>query len=326
MREKKPAWALCPFEKKVDMPVLSPSPTGFDSWSVYNPAVTVHNGIYYMFYRAEDRGESNTPYMGTSRIGLATSRDGIHFEKYADNPVIDANEELELPGGCEDPRICKVGDVWYLIYGAYHYPEDVYLLYAVSRDLIHWEKRGPLLLDKLGRAISSKSAAIVTDPQGNAVKINGKYILYTNDRISFSEDFIHWETELFDAVGFTGSLNEVCVALTDYRHPGKDDILLFFAGNFSKIQEKDYFYAVGEACFSRENPKVCKDYLTDPVITAELPFEKTADRLACVPESVKGTIFLDSVFFYEGNWYAYYGCSDQYVGLSVCRSEENFSV
>lgn len=319
MENKK--WAIGPFEKLLDAPVLSPSESGFDSWSVYNPAVTIHEGKFYMFYRAEDRAESETPYMGTSRIGLAISEDGIHFEKYAGNPIIDAEAELEIPGGCEDPRICRVGDTWYMLYSAYHYPEHVYIFYATSKDLIHWEKKGSLLFDENGNPLPTKSAAIVCDPYGNAAKVNGKYVLYTNSHLATSEDFLHWEAERFDAVGFTGRLNEVCVALTDYQTPGEDDILLFFAGNFSKIQEKDYFYAVGEALFSRENLKECKDYLKYPVIEATLPFEKVADRLACVPESVKGTIFLDSVFKHEGKWYAYYGCADEFVGLSVCGEE-----
>ena len=117
-------------------------------------------------------------------------------------------------------------------------------------------------------------------------------------------------------------MNEVCVALTDYKTPGQDQILLFFAGNLSKIQSQDYFYAIGEALFSREDPEKLLDVLPFPVIEATLPFEKTVDRLACVEESYKGTIFLDSVFQKDGTWYAYYGCADQFVGLSVCETKE----
>lgn len=321
MTKKYPNWAIGPFEKPINKPVLSSSEKGFDSWAVYNPAVVYHDGKYYLFYRAEDRSESNTPYMGTSRIGLAMSEDGINFEKYGNNPIIDADMELELPGGCEDPRICRVNDQWYMLYSAYNYPRHVYIFYATSKDLIHWVKKGSLLHDGEGKALATKSAAILSDPEGNAVKINGKYVLYTNEYIAYSEDFLHWDTKPFDAVGFTGSLNEVCVAITDYNKPGEDDILLFFAGNFSRIQEKDYFYAIGEALFSRQNPEIRKNYLVDPVIEATLPFEKVADRLACVPESKKGTIFLDSVIRRDGKWYAYYGCADQFVGLSVCQGD-----
>lgn len=177
-------------------------------------------------------------------------------------------------------------------------------------------------MDGEGRPVPSKSAAILSDLQGNAVQIDGKYVLYANECVAYSRDFTQWEIVPLEASAFSGSLHEVCVALTDYNKPGEDDILLFFAGNFSKIQEKDYFYAIGEALFSRENPEVRKDYLPNPVIHAELPFEKMSDRLAVVPESAKGTLFLDSVICHNGIWYAYYGCSDQFVGVSVARKRE----
>lgn len=184
MEKLYPEWAIGPFEKPVDKPVLWPSEKGFDSWAVYNPAVAVKDQVFYMFYRAETRKEANTPYLGTSRIGMAVSQDGIHFEKAGDVPVIDADQPLELPGGCEDPRICRVGDMWHLIYGAYHYPQEVYLCHAVSQDLIHWQKKGPLLVDGEGRPVPSKSAAILSDPQGNAVQIDGKYVLYANECVA----------------------------------------------------------------------------------------------------------------------------------------------
>ena len=314
-----PKWAIGPFQRPTTEPVLSPSEKGFDSWAVYNPAVTVKDGTFYMFYRAESRDEADTPYLGTSRIGMALSKDGLHFERCGNIPVIDAIDPLEMPGGCEDPRICRVGDLWYLIYGAYQYPGEVYLCYAVSPDLYRWEKKGPLLFDTDGEPLPCKSAAIVCDPWGNAVKVEGRYLLYTNTCVARSVNFCDWEAVPFEASEFSGSLHEVCVALTDYCEPGQDDILLFFAGNFSKIQERDYFYAIGEALFDRKDPLKRKDYLREPVIRAELPFEKISDRLAVVPESSKGTLFLDSVFCYQGAWYAYYGCSDQFVGVSIAR-------
>ena len=319
MEEPFPKWAVGPIQKPITEPVLSPSESGFDSWAVYNPAVTVKDGVFYMFYRAESRDEANTPYLGTSRIGMAVSEDGLSFRRCGTQPIIDADSPLELPGGCEDPRICRVGDVWHLIYGAYQYPGEVYLCHAVSIDLYHWEKKGPLLRDGEGNPYPCKSAAIVSDPQGNAVQVNGSYLLYTNTCVARSTDFTSWKAVPFQASEFSGSLHEVCVALTDYRNPGQDDILLFFAGNFSKIQEKDYFYAIGEALFDRNSPQSRKAFLREPVIKPELPFEKVSDRLAVVPESVKGTLFLDSVFRWKGLWYAYYGCSDQFVGVSMAK-------
>ena len=45
---------------------------------VFNPAAVVKDGLVHLIYRAED---TVGRFAGTSRIGLATSRDGLHFER-----------------------------------------------------------------------------------------------------------------------------------------------------------------------------------------------------------------------------------------------------
>jgi len=77
-----------------------------------------------MFYRAQSE------WHGTSVIMLATSYDGIHFEKL-NLTVIYPTLKEELIGGCEDPRIVKVNDTYYMTYTAYDGKT------AGSKDLIH---------------------------------------------------------------------------------------------------------------------------------------------------------------------------------------------
>ena len=51
------------------------------SWEekdVFNPAAVVREGKVFLLYRAEDKIGK---FAGTSRIGLATSDDGLHFTK-----------------------------------------------------------------------------------------------------------------------------------------------------------------------------------------------------------------------------------------------------
>jgi beta-1,2-mannosidase len=313
-------WVIGPFSKYVSNPVLAPSAKGFDSWATYNAAVVVSGGKFYMYYRAESRDEMDTPYCGTSRIGLALSCDGYHWERFSDRPMIDATLKWELPGGCEDPRIVKVGNIWHMLYTGYAYPDHVFICDAVSDDLLHWEKKGPIFSKKSEAGISSKSACTVCNPEGEAVKINGRYIMYTNQHIAFSTDFENWEVNDFTAASFSGRLSEVCVAVTDYRDPGHDDIVLFMAGTLDKIcPGSDLFYAIGEALYSREDPTKLIDYATQPVIKAEHDYEKSIDRLYMVRTAGKGTLFLDSVIKVNDKWFAYYGASDQYVAMATAR-------
>lgn len=313
-----PAWAIGPFEKPVDNPVLTPGKAGFDSWTAYNPAVVYAFGKYHMYYRAETRDEQDTPYCGTSRIGYAVSDDGVHFEKQG--LILDADQPWELPGGCEDPRIVIVDGVYHLLYTAYCYPR-VTMCSAVSRDLKTWEKKGPMFPDLEAQKKNTKSACVVVNPQLEAVKINGRYHMFTNEIYATSPDFIHWDTRPFHASEYSGRLHEVCTAITDYKNPGEDDIVLFVAGDLKKLcPERDLFYAITECLLDRNDPLRRIAEMKEPVICADQPFEKSLERLT--GEAVKGTIFLDSVFRHNGIWHAYYGASDLHVGAAFCREEE----
>src|SRR5262249_23388048 len=55
-----------------ETPILSPREHGFEAAGVFNPAVVMHGDEFVMLYRAQDTS-------GTSRLGFATSKDGVHF-------------------------------------------------------------------------------------------------------------------------------------------------------------------------------------------------------------------------------------------------------
>ena len=125
--EDSSAWLL-PFNKLDSVnPVMQPGNLSFidpvqkilvkwEAKNVFNAAVVVKNDTLFILYRAQDSA-------GCSRIGLAKSIDGIHFERYA-SPVLypdnDAYKKYEWPGGCEDPRLIEdSAGVYYITYTAY---------------------------------------------------------------------------------------------------------------------------------------------------------------------------------------------------------------
>jgi predicted GH43/DUF377 family glycosyl hydrolase len=78
---------------------------------VFNPAAVVREGHVYLLLRGEDEVG---PYSGTSRIGLATSDDGMAFSVEPEpvlHPANDLWQPWEWPGGCEDPRVVESPDV-----------------------------------------------------------------------------------------------------------------------------------------------------------------------------------------------------------------------
>ena len=71
-----------------------------------------------MLYRAED--DSGAMEIGghTSRLGLAESKDGIHFTRRARAGLLSRpgrSEAREWPGGVEDPRMVEAEDGTYVL-------------------------------------------------------------------------------------------------------------------------------------------------------------------------------------------------------------------
>lgn len=85
------------FRRLSAQPVLSPE-APFEGESVMNPCVLFENGRYRMWYSAGETYEPNV-------LCYAESKDGIHWEKSALNPILVKNEEKEYEqnriGGCQ---------------------------------------------------------------------------------------------------------------------------------------------------------------------------------------------------------------------------------
>jgi predicted GH43/DUF377 family glycosyl hydrolase len=104
---------------------------------------------------------------GTSRIGYAESADGLHF-KVDPKPVLEPAAPYERGGGVEDPRVLRIGTVYYMTYTGYNL-HDAQLCLATSPDLRHWRRHGVILPAYKGAWTTgwTKSGAIVPE------RING---------------------------------------------------------------------------------------------------------------------------------------------------------
>ncbi|OGF27301.1 hypothetical protein A2331_00975 [Candidatus Falkowbacteria bacterium RIFOXYB2_FULL_34_18] len=121
-------------------PILKPDPKhDWESLKLYNPGVIYCGGRYHLFYRSVNGGKH-----WKSAIGYAVSDDGENFQRY-DGPLLLGDEEGEKRG-LEDPRITKIGDIFYMVYGAYD-GITPRLSIAISRDLKKWNKYGPAFCD-----------------------------------------------------------------------------------------------------------------------------------------------------------------------------------
>ena len=79
-----------------------------------------------------------------SHVGLATSDDGIHFERHPE-PVLSPTEPYE-EFGAEDPRVTEIDGTYYLTYTGWD-RTSAQLCLATSTDLFTWTKHGPMFPD-----------------------------------------------------------------------------------------------------------------------------------------------------------------------------------
>lgn len=172
---------------------------------VFNPGGVVSEGRIHLLVRAED---SVGRYAGTSRIGLATSADGVRFEVEPEPVIFPADDEWqawEWPGGCEDPRVVESPDGGFVcLYTAFDGRAGT-LFVATSNDLRAWAKHGPAFADTAYAMRSSKSGSIVTevvDGRLVAARLQGRFWMYWGEGTSFaavSDDLVRWSPVEFDA-------------------------------------------------------------------------------------------------------------------------------
>lgn len=124
------------WQKSNTNPVLDiGAPGQFDSEHVYNPMVVYYDNLYWMWY-AGNNGNS-------WQIGLATSKDGVQWNKHPNNPVL----TVGLKGKWDDkhltaPFVIRDGAVFKMWYRgeSTQFPGKGSTGYAESPDGVNWER------------------------------------------------------------------------------------------------------------------------------------------------------------------------------------------
>lgn len=325
-----PEWAIGPFKKYEGNPIFSPAVEGWDrgrfGGGVHNGAIVRHEGKFYYIYRGEEpltdhfwEGEqaSSTEFGSIDYIcdiGVAVSDDGINFKRMNEyNPLFRHDEDKAF--SFEDVCVVRYENMYYLYCNRWDWkdhsnPQKNGVWVATSKDLLHWEKVGIAFPDA---ARIHRNPCVLQNPNNDAVKVNGKFVMYINDGlIAYSDDLIHWESKELNHFWPGG---EGCFAVTDYSEQHPDKIVLFTGGHHT-----GHFYAVGEVLLSKENPEKAIEWLPRPVLVAEEKYPWEDARSSENPEQLV-SCFRDCIFFtgitqFEGKWWAYYGGSEVYTCLA----------
>lgn len=307
-------WFVCPFAGRVN----------WEAKDVFNPAAVVHRGRVALLYRAEDRVGRHA---GTSRIGLAWSTDGLHFEREA-RPVLfpsnDAWARYEWEGGCEDPRVVRLPGGAYLLTYTMYDGRTARLATATSTNLWSWQKQGPAFPQMPD--LWSKAGSIVVEdtPDGlQAALIDGKLWMYWGESSVFaasSPDGEHWDI-VTDEDGQPKPLFRVRPGRSDSTlvEPGPpalltpQGIVLSYHGKNAAGDDGDTrfppaTYTSFTATFDPTDPTRLLARDDAPWFVPERPYEL---------EGQFGNVcFVEGMVHFQNRWLLYYGTADSLIAVA----------
>jgi predicted GH43/DUF377 family glycosyl hydrolase len=189
--------------------------TGSDTWDRQireRGYILLEKGLYKMWYTGYKGDDTVTKY-----LGYATSADGIHWNRYAANPIF--NEKWT-----EDMCVIKNEDKYYMF--AEGRNDVAHLL--VSDDGINWKEQGDLKI----RTVDGKS---ISGPYGTpSVWVeNGKWYLFYE-----RNDEAIWLAESTDRINWINVRDEPVIK----TGPGKYDSGAVAANQVVKYKDRYYLY------------------------------------------------------------------------------------
>jgi len=278
-------------------PILKPKVENeWESRLVFNPAAIYHNGLFHLFYRA--MGVDNI-----SRIGYAVSSDGFNFSRL-DKPVFVPEGRLET-GGCEDPRVVRLEDKFYMTYTAYS-QVGVRVALASTVNFISWERLGVILPE-----IDNKDAVLFPE------KIEGKYVMFhrpMDERplsiwIAYSDDLIDWNGHKKVMTPKAGNWDGVTIGASCPPLKTEKGWLLIYHG-----VDEDGVYRLGVALFDLKDPSRLLYRYPEPILEPQEDYELRGE--------VHQVVFGCGICEVESSYFIYYGAADRVICVATIKKEE----
>ncbi len=319
-------------KKSIQNPILKPGFYSWESEAVFNPAAIYSGGLVHLFYRA--LGED-----GISRIGYASSKDGINFGNRLTYPVYiaqnieDAQKHWPFTsparlvfdpslypsgggwGGCEDPRTVIIDDTLYMTFNIFNGWNSIRVAVVCIKeaDLLKkkWKWHDFSYLSRPG------------DRQKNWVlfpeKINGKFAIFCNldkgdpDRvfISYVNNLDTRETPSMDEALDPQRLPDHEVAW-HYRTRSaamppiktKEGWLLLYHAMDKNDSNK---YKVGALLLDLNDPEKVLHRAQRPILEPSEWYEN---------DYKPGIVYANGAVVKGGDLYVYYGGGDKHIAVA----------
>ena len=317
-------------------PILIPRKNfAWESKAVFNPGVVKDGDVFRMLYRTyPDELKATTPRLTRpgyrfenqiSYIGYAESKDGKSFVAN-EKPFISPDTNYDR-FGCEDPRITKFDDTFYITYTAIDAPlEDkskrpnIRIALATTKDFVSMQKHGII-----GPPTTSKAAALFPElvnggKIGLALTISSDS---TNSHVAVRyydsiKEFLELSEKKWE--DFLKSSEETALLGTYWwlhrgpelgAPPIKTDRGWLFI--YSAESMSDTWTITAGLADENEPHKLiarASGYILQPVTKYE--------REGLVPN----VTFPSAAVVVDKELYVYYGAADTVIGLASCQLEE----
>ncbi|MEM9083324.1 MAG: glycosidase [Planctomycetota bacterium] len=323
-------------------PILSPNPDNdWEALVTTNPGAIYdeEQGKFVLLYRAAGEDQEHRIY-----LGLATSDDGVNFERASNEPALSPSVDgAHDMGGIEDPRVMQVGDWYYVTYASRAYHAGQYWLMAgnpskppecpdefpikfrenltttslaITKDFRDWRRCGP-----------------VTDPRYDdrdvyflPERVGGRWWMihrpmewvgkhYGTEHpamwINSSEDLLHWDSS-------TSRLLAKAEFPWEVKVGGNTPPLRTEHGWLTIYHAKgpDGYYRLGVMLLDLDNPAQITHRTRGWIIQPEQDYETQG----CY--DMGGVIFPCGAVVRDGILHVYYGGADKYVGLATVSMKE----
>lgn len=290
-------------------PILLPNRlNAWEAEAVFNPCMVKGDGTYHAVYRAlSSMSDFNGVMMQQSSIGYVSSSDGVHFEgrKQLLKPEFDWEKY-----GCEDPRIVRIDDTYYITYTALStFPfsaDGIKIAIAKTKDFIHFEKQP---------VTPFNSKAMVLFPE----KINGKFAAFLTVHtdmpparicyVEFEKEEDMWSTEFWKEWYKNFESHAIDLHRGDDDHvevgapPVKtEDGWLFIYSHINKYSTDHKVFGVEAILFDAKEPWKIISRTEQPFMLPETNYE----RQGMVPNIV----FPTGAIIEAETLYIAYGASD----------------
>lgn len=287
--------------ERVKEVILAPiAEHSWESRAVLNPGTIRDGDVIHMLYRAVE-GE-NFSTLGYAKL----DRNGKVLERRPE-PVIQRELDQEKQG-CEDARIVKFDDTYYIFYTAYN-GSTVRVAVASTTDFLTFNRHGVIIPD-----INNKDAMMFPEPiQGKVVLIhrvepNIQFAYFDSIEQLLSGDKTYWVNYLKRIDEFT-----VMRPQFDWEHskigagapPIKTEHgwLLIYHG-----VDKNLVYRAGAALLDLENPMKVIGRLPYPILEPERKYELAGD--------VPNVIFPEGTALFDDELLVFYGGADKVIAMA----------